>query len=70
MGDASQPWNDAIIEVLRNKRDISEHSNDRGISLVEHSGKVLLEMVASRLSNYCETEGMLPEEQCGFCPAR
>ena len=25
---------------------------------------------ASRLSNYCEAEGILPEEQCGFRPAR
>ena len=27
---------------------------------------ILLKMVASRLSNYCEAEGILPEEQCGF----
>ena len=27
-------------------------------------------MVASRLSNYCEAEGILPEEQCGFRPTR
>ena len=27
-------------------------------------------MFASRLSNYCEAEGILPEEQCGFRPAR
>ena len=25
-------------------------------------------MVASRLSNYCEAEGILPEEQSGFRP--
>ena len=31
---------------------------------------ILLKMVASRLSNYCEAEGILPEEQCGFRPAR
>ena len=27
-------------------------------------------MVASRLSNYCETKGIIPENQCGFRPAR
>ena len=27
-------------------------------------------MVASHLSNYCEGKGILPEEQCGFRPAR
>ena len=26
-------------------------------------------MVASRLSNYCEAKGILPEEQCGIRPA-
>ena len=40
------------------------------ISLVAHSGKTLLKLVASRLSNYCEAKGVLPEEQCGFRPAR
>jgi hypothetical protein len=29
-----------------------------------------LKIVASRLSNYCEARGILPEEQCGFRPAR
>ena len=27
-------------------------------------------MVTSRLSNYCEAEGILPEEQCDFRPAQ
>ena len=40
------------------------------MSLVAHSGKVLLKMVASRLSNYCEAKRILPKEQCGFRPAR
>ena len=31
---------------------------------------VLLKTVARRLSNYCEANGILPEEQCGFRPAR
>ena len=30
----------------------------------------MLKMVASRLSNYCEAKRILPEEQCGFRPAR
>ena len=33
-----------------------------------HAGKVLLKIVATRLGGFCETEGVLPEEQCGFCP--
>ena len=51
-------------------KDRSDCSNCRRISLAAHSGKVLLKMVASRLSNYCEPKGILPEEQCGFRPAR
>ena len=31
---------------------------------------MLLKIVASRLSNYYEAEGVLPEEQCCFRPAR
>ena len=44
--------------------------NYRGISLVLHAGKVLLKVVARRLSAYCEAKGLLPEEQCGFRPDR
>ena len=29
-----------------------------------------MNIVGSRLSNYCETDRLLPEEQCGFRPAR
>ena len=36
--------------------------NYRGISLVSHAGKVLLKVVASRFSVYCEAKGLLPEE--------
>ena len=33
----------------------------RGISLVAHAGKVLLNVVASHLSTCCEAEGIVPE---------
>ena len=32
--------------------------------------RIALKMVASRLSNYCEAKRILPDEQCGFRPAR
>ena len=69
-GDVPQRRKSAIFKILHKKKDRSDCSNYRGISLVAHSGNVLLKMVASRLSNYCEAEGILPEEQCGFRPAR
>ena len=65
-----QPWKDATIKVLHKKKDRAECGNYRGISLVAHAGKVLLKVIAGRLSDYCERENILPEEQCEFRPQR
>ena len=35
-----------------------------------HAAKVLLEIVAKRLGDYCEAKGLLPEGQGGFRPRR
>ena len=69
-GDMPQRWKDATIKVLHKKKDHSDCNNYRGISLVAHSVKVLLKMVAHRLSNYGKAGGILSEEQCGFRRAR
>ena len=69
-GKAPQQWKDAVVTVLHKKGDKTECGNYRGISLVSHAGKVLLKVVARRLSAYCEAKGLLPEEQCGFRPHR
>ena len=45
-----------------------ECGNYRGISLVAYAGKILLKIIARRLSEYCERVGILPEEQSGFRP--
>ena len=68
-GGVPQKWKDATIFVLH-KKDRTECGSCRGISLVAHAGKVLLKVIPNRLSNYCEREGILPEEQCGFRPQR
>ena len=62
-----QHWKDAIVTVLH-KRGRQAKGNYRGISLVPHAGKVLLKVVARRLSAHCETKGQLLEKQCGFRP--
>ena len=67
-GKVPQQWKDAIITVLHKKGDKTECGNYRGISVVSHAGKVLLEVAARRLRAYCEAKGLLPEEQCGFRP--
>ena len=61
-----QQWKYAIIMVLHKKKDRAECGNYRGISLVAHAGKILLKIIARRLSEYCERVGILPEEQSGF----
>ena len=35
-----------------------------------HAGKIMLKIIARRLSDYCERLGVLPEEQSGFRPNR
>ena len=55
---------------MHKKEDRTECGNYRGISLVAHAGKVLLRIVATRLSAYREARNLLPEEQCGFRPHR
>ena len=63
-------WKYAVITVLHKKGNKTECGNYRGVSLVSHAGKVLLKVVARRLSAYCEAKGLLPEEKCGFRPDR
>ena len=67
-GGVPQEWKDATIMVLHKKKDRTECGNYGGISLVAHAGKVLLKVISNRLSNYCEREDILPQEQCGFRP--
>ena len=61
-GKVPQHWKDAVITVLHKRGDKTECGNYRGISLVSHAGKVLLKVVARRLSAYCEAKGLLSEE--------
>ena len=69
-GEVSQQWKDAIVMVLHKKKDWTECVNYSGISLVAHAGKILLKIIARRLSEYCERVGILLEEQSGFRPNR
>ena len=49
-GEVPQQWKDAIIMVLHKKKDRTECGNYRGIFLVAHAGKILLKIIARRLS--------------------
>ena len=68
--EVPQQWKYAIIMVLHEKKDRTECSNYRGISLVAHAGRILLKIIARRLSEYCERVGILTGEQIGFRPNR
>ena len=67
-GQVPQQWKYAIITILRKKKDQTACGNYRDISLVAHAGKILLKIIARRLSEYCERVGILLEEQSGFRP--
>ena len=69
-GEVPQQWKDATIKVLYRKSGRSNCNTYRGISLLSDVGKVLIKIVANRLSDYCEAHGILPDEQCGFQPER
>ena len=68
--EVPQQWKDATIKVLYKKSDQSNCNNYRGISPLLHAGKVLLKIVANRLSDYREAHAILPDEQCSFRPNR
>ena len=63
-------WKDATFKVLYKTSDRSSCHNYRGISLLSRAGKLPMNIVANRLSDYCEAHGILPDEQCGFRPER
>ena len=65
--EVPQQWNYAIM-ILHKNKDRTDCGNYRGISLVAHAGRILLKIIASRLSEYCKCVGILPEEQSGLRP--
>ena len=69
-GEVPPQWKYAIIIALHKKKDRTEFGNYRGIFLVAHAGKIMLKVIARRLSEYCERVRILPGEQSGFRPNR
>ena len=54
-----------MIKVLPQKKKNTDCGNYRGISLIAHTGIiVLLKIVATRPSAYCKAKRLLPEERC------
>ena len=65
-GGGTAGMESATIKVLHKDKDPTESGNYGSLSLVAHAGKVLLKIVANRLDDACEEDGILLEEQCGF----
>ena len=63
-----EDWTKSIILIMPKKGDITKCENYRTISLINHSSKILLELIRSRMKPY--VEAILAEEQAGFRPGR
>ena len=68
MEEVSQEWKDATIKVLHKKKDRTECSNYRGLSMVAHAGKVLLKIVANRLGDFSKKLGSSPKNSAASDP--
>jgi hypothetical protein len=63
-GTIPQEWGKSILIPIPKKGDLSNCSNYRTISLINHTGKVLLIVLLNRLKN--QLDPYLSEEQAGF----
>ena len=62
-------WTIGIIKALyKNKGDINDVNNYRGITLLSCLGKLFTSVINSRLYTYLTNEGLLGNEQAGFRP--
>lgn len=60
---------DTVIKVLHKKKDKTERSNYRGISLVAHAGKVPFKVVAYRICDYCRRRTYFLRRSTAFPPS-
>ena len=70
-GEVPQEFKDAdIIHLYKNKGDIKDCNNHRGISLLCIAGKIFARLLLNRLFKHIVAVGIIPESQCGFYPGR
>ena len=58
------------MEICHHHVTPQKEESDRMRQLQGYLGKILLKIIARRLSEYCERVGILPEKQSGFRPNR
>ena len=61
-------WGESIFVPIPKKGDILQCSNNRTISLISHSSKILLKIIAMRMASKLSKE--IAEEQAGFRPGK
>ena len=59
---ASQRLRDAVIKGLHKTNGETECGNYHSISLVAHAVRILLKIVATRLSAYCKAKILIPKD--------
>ena len=55
-----------ILPIYKNKGDINDLDNYRGITILSCFGKLFTAVFNQRLNSYLESTGLLIEEQAGF----
>ena len=55
-----------IVPIFKNKGDINDPDNYRGITLLSCIGKLFTMLINSRLQSYVDENPLLGEEQAGF----
>ena len=55
-----------ILPIYKNKGDINDPDNYRGITILSCFGKLFTAVLNKRLSDYLESMGLLIEEHAGF----
>ena len=63
-GTIPEEWSKSILVPIPKKGDLSQCSNYRTISLINHTGKILLTVLLNRLKS--QLDPYLSEEQAGF----
>ena len=66
-GIVPEAWSKGtILPIYKNKGDVKDPDNYRGITILSCFGKLFTAVLNQRLNNYLESTGILIEEQAGF----
>ena len=68
-GGVPQQWKYATIKALHKKNDRTECAIYRGISLVAEARQLTVQVIAGRLSDYCERKNIFRRNSVGLDPS-